>query len=332
MELCERFEGLQKIGFGSFSRVYKAWDTLNNEFVALKVSDMSRSEYLLKEGEILKLLPSHSYFPEMKWFGQRRGECALAMSLLGPSLQEINEKKTLEPRKIYRYMKYAVQALEILHSKGYVHLDIKPANICTRNKDQKSIVLIDFGITSLYLNPETGKHIDNKLNVKFRGNFAFCSENVIHGMTPSRRDDLESLCYVCIFLLKNELPWLSKNNTYRQIIDIRNTSFNSLVENIPNEIVSVLSYCKSLDFKQVPNYSLIYQALGDCRLKSKNLFHSEVVIIKKKAKKHKKRRSMIQKLGKTLAAELPEITEDIKLKCRKFLQEQDSMEKTVVMI
>ncbi len=49
-----------------------------------------------------------------------------------------------------------VTLLEQFHSIGYVHADLKPANICigTHNKDLHILKLIDFGLAEPYVKSE----------------------------------------------------------------------------------------------------------------------------------------------------------------------------------
>ena len=90
---------------------------------------------------------------------------------------------------------------------GYVHNDLKLDNILTGNKDPQNIYLIDFGLTCPYLQ-EDGKHVAKQYLQKFSGNFIFASLNSCRGYNKSRRDDIQGLIYVMIFLLNGGyLPW-----------------------------------------------------------------------------------------------------------------------------
>jgi len=56
-----------------------------------------------------------------------------------------------------------IDALELIHSIGHTHNDIKPDNIMLdispTNSNDITVTLIDFGFCQEYLNPKTGEHI-----------------------------------------------------------------------------------------------------------------------------------------------------------------------------
>lgn len=62
--------------------------------------------------------------------------------------------------------------------------------------------LIDFGLCLNYKD-ENGKHFEEEKTSGFRGNLEYASTYILDGFLPSRRDDLISLVYILIHLLKN---------------------------------------------------------------------------------------------------------------------------------
>ena len=206
MELYGKFSKAKLIGSGSFSKVYKCKYTKINEYVALKVSPLTYKSHIENEEKIMKSLPSNSYFPELKWVGKYNEQCILASSLLGQNLENLLRSNKLKSAYSLKILIQMFKALCILHERGYIHKDIKPANICRGNKEKKKAYLIDFGISEAYCNIHTKQHFPRKDNNLFRGNYAFCSNNAICGVSASRRDDLESLSYVAIYLFKKSLP------------------------------------------------------------------------------------------------------------------------------
>ena len=73
--------------------------------------------------------------------------------------------------------------------------------------------LIDFGLAKKYIEPKTGEHIAAKSGKSLLGKPAFTSLNSHEGLEMSRRDDLESLAYVLLYMLKGCLPWTGPDGT-----------------------------------------------------------------------------------------------------------------------
>ncbi|WJX83869.1 hypothetical protein P8452_66495 [Trifolium repens] len=90
----------------------------------------------------------------------------------------------------------AISILEKLHLKGFVLGDVKPENFFLGQPgtaDDKKLYLIDFGLASKWKDASFGQHFENDQRP---GIFR----------TGSQRDDLKSLAYTLIFLIKGRLP------------------------------------------------------------------------------------------------------------------------------
>ena len=56
-----------------------------------------------------------------------------------------------------------IARIETLHSKHYVHRDIKPDNFLVgTGKKADTLFIIDFGLSKRYISPKTGDHIEQK--------------------------------------------------------------------------------------------------------------------------------------------------------------------------
>ncbi|CAH8490332.1 unnamed protein product [Schistosoma rodhaini] len=98
-----------------------------------------------------------------------------------------------------------LNALEYMHSRDYVHADIKASNLLHRTS-QEEVYLADFGLVHLFRSK--GVHTAEKADPKFRhnGTIEFCSRDAHNGLPPSRRGDLEILVY-------NLIHWLARSHT-----------------------------------------------------------------------------------------------------------------------
>lgn len=80
------------------------------------------------------------------------------------------------------------------------------------------------------------------------------------GIEQSRRDDLETIGHVLLYLVKGTLPWQglpgrSKNEKYNNIKKKKiETSLEELCRGHPIEFREFMEYCRSLKFEQDPNY------------------------------------------------------------------------------
>ena len=93
-----------------------------------------------------------------------------------------------------------------------MHRDLKPHYFLTKNNDLSQIYIIDFRNTKEYINPITGIHIPFTQVNNYIGTFKFTSKNAFLGYEMSRRDDIESLGYILIYLLNGNLPWNDSND------------------------------------------------------------------------------------------------------------------------
>ena len=122
--------------------------------------------------------------------------------------------KIFSKTTIFMLIIQLIKRVQVLHNIGYIHNDIKLENILVSGQDPSKILLIDFGLSQKYLNPD-GSHIKKKQLEKFSGNFLFASFNSCRGCNKSRRDDLQSIMLLMVYLLNNnKLPWSDFNQRF----------------------------------------------------------------------------------------------------------------------
>ncbi|XP_024313087.1 casein kinase 1-like protein HD16 isoform X1 [Brachypodium distachyon] len=136
------------------------------------------------------------------------------MDMLGPSLWDVwySQGHEMSVRMVACIAVEAISILQNIHSKGFVHGDIKPENFLLGqpgSADEKKLFLISFGLASNWKTKGGASSMHVQYDQRpdtFRWTI-YASVHAHLGRTGSRRDDLESLAYTLIFLLRGGLPW-----------------------------------------------------------------------------------------------------------------------------
>ena len=254
------------LGKGSFGWVYKGKNIIDNSDVAIKAERKDSNYHLLEtESNFLSILKGYG-IPEIKSYGLSGKFYILVQELLGDNLSQI--KLTLNNFTLKDIAMMAIQILdriEFVHSKNIIHRDIKPENFLIGYRNNSIIYLIDFGISRKFRSSRTGKHIRFSLTKRLFGTVRYTSYNASRGAEQSRRDDLESIGYMLIYLIKGNLPWkgikLKADNAYKKYIEMLNLkktiSPEDLCFGLPSQFINYIKYCKNLAFEQDPDYEYL---------------------------------------------------------------------------
>ena len=268
--IFKKYKPIKKIGKGSFGNIYSAIRLKDKNVFAMKTEKLKKSKYNILESEAYYLYTLQGFgFPKLISFGHTKNYNILIETLLDKSLEDLYIKNKIESNlgDICLIGIQLLDRLEWIHSKDIIYRDIKPENFLLGINDPNVIYVIDFGLCKKYRSSKTGKHILPKITSKFNGNFQFASINALKGKESSRRDDLISLGYMLIFLLKKELPWKFKLgilniSKYFELIYLKETDgCGKLFKNLPEELIQFFKYKKTLKFEQEPNYTFLRSLL-----------------------------------------------------------------------
>ncbi|KAL5102819.1 Tau-tubulin kinase 1 [Taenia crassiceps] len=151
-----------------------------------------------------------------------------------------------------------LDALEELHSIGYLHRDIKPSNFCLRRDNAMEICLLDFGLVRPYTKPGTTNQIrPPRPSAGFRGTVRYASTNAHEYRELGRHDDLWSMYYMLVEFLSGELPWQrrSEKSVVKQMKLETEPANLGIKGGLPQTIATTWVHeLKNLDYYTTPSY------------------------------------------------------------------------------
>jgi serine/threonine protein kinase len=192
----------------------------------------------------------------------------MVMELLGPNLESLFDycNRRFNPKTVLMLADQMITRVEAVHVKNYIHRDIKPDNfLIGTGKESATIYILDFGLAKCFRDSKTHQHIPYMENKMLIGTVRYASINNHLGIEQSRRDDLEALGYVLIYLARGELPWQSikaktKEKKHERILARKmGTPVEYVCELIFPEYATYLHYCRGLKFEDRPDYNFLRQ-------------------------------------------------------------------------
>ncbi|KAI5983046.1 kinase-like domain-containing protein [Pisolithus albus] len=252
-----RFRLIKKIYGGPYCDVYTAKNILAGREVVAKLRHLELGRALKHEYLIQKALSGSKGIPH------------------GLSLQDLMSRNRSGAFTVETVAEIACQAiciLEVIHSWDFIHRNIKPSHLLFDSGAlswEGTVYLIDFGLARAYRHHGTHRHIPYKKRVPFVGSETFASIRALRGRQQSRRDDLESLAYVLIYLLSGFLPWQECGLTVEEVIQAKVNIFqSSLRDKVPTAFFTFLEYARLLAFELRPDYEYVRNIFADFRAKT----------------------------------------------------------------
>uniref|UniRef100_A0A8C9XD40 non-specific serine/threonine protein kinase n=1 Tax=Sander lucioperca TaxID=283035 RepID=A0A8C9XD40_SANLU len=201
----------RKIGSGSFGDIYLGSNIATGEEVAIKLECVkTKHPQLHIESKFYKMMQGGVGIPSIKWCGAEGDYNVMVMELLGPSLEDLFNfcSRKFSLKTVLLLADQMISRIEYIHSKNFIHRDVKPDNfLMGLGKKGNLVYIIDFGLAKKYRDARTHQHIPYRENKNLTGTARYASINTHLGIEQSRRDDLESLGYVLMYFNLGSLPW-----------------------------------------------------------------------------------------------------------------------------
>jgi casein kinase 1 len=273
IKFAGKFKLRKKIGSGSFGQIYEGLNLQTNEIIAIKLEkEDTRHPQLLYESKVIKHLQGAPGIPSVHWSGSENNYNVMILDILGPSLEDMlnfcNRKLSL--KTVLMLAEQMLCRIEYVHSKNFLHRDIKPDNfLMGLGKKTNLVYIIDFGLAKRYRDQKSAKHIPYRDGKSLTGTARYASINTHAGVEQSRRDDLEAIGYVLMYFLRGNLPWQginarNRDDKYKKIMEKKMiTSTEELCNGFPMEFLNYINYCKVLKFEDRPDYAYLKRMLKD---------------------------------------------------------------------
>jgi serine/threonine-protein kinase len=198
------------IGKGGMSEVYKVWDRKRAVFLAMKVlhADMAEDKIFVRRFRREAQTLSRLEHPNIVRFYGLEQDDSLVFILMdhveGASLRKelFQSKGPFPPQRVMEIVRPVCAALHYAHQSGFVHCDVKPANILIHANG--TVQVSDFGIARM---TET-----TTSTMVGAGTPAYMAPEQVRGEDPTPQTDIYSLGIVLYEMLSGgERPFTGEH-------------------------------------------------------------------------------------------------------------------------
>ncbi|XP_059375279.1 tau-tubulin kinase 2-like isoform X2 [Carassius carassius] len=258
----DRWKVVKKIGGGGFGEIYEALDPMNRICVALKAESAQQPKQVLKmEVAVLKKLQGKDHVCRFVGCGRNDRFNYVVMELQGRNLADLRRsmnRGTFTVSTTLRLGLQILEAIESIHSVGFLHRDIKPSNFAMGRFPStcRTCYMLDFGLARQFTNSCQEVRPPRPV-AGFRGTVRYASVNAHKNKEMGRHDDLWSLFYMLVEFLVGQLPW-RKIKDKDQVGKLKEKYDHRLMlKHLPPEFNVFLDHTSNLDYFTKPDYQLL---------------------------------------------------------------------------
>lgn len=270
--IFKKYEVKKKLGKTSTIDIYEGVSIENDQPVLIKIEPKTK-EKLLLETEAYNLYTFKGFgIPELIKLGKRNNNLILIEAKKGRSLYDlfVENNRKFSLNEICLIGIQCIERLKFIHSKNYIHRNIKPENFVIGLEDPHVIYLQNFYLCEKYRSSKTNQHAKFRYTKEIVGTERYGSINALRGLRQGRKDDLESLCYMLIYFFLGRLPWqgISGYSETERLEKLLKEKRSFKIENykqIPKDFYTLFNYVKILKFEEEPKYSMMIKLLQNIR-------------------------------------------------------------------
>lgn len=243
--IANRYEISEPIGQGGMGVVYRAFDHLTGEAVALKRvhRPLATEEPDVTEGSIdtrlalaqeFKVLASvrHPNIISVLDYGfDDQRQPYFTMDLLEGAQNILDATRGQSTTTKLNLLIQVLQALAYLHRRGILHRDLKPANVLVKDSLVK---VLDFGLAV------THDYISNH-DPGVVGTLAYMAPEVLEGGLPSEAADLYSVGVIAYEVFAEQYPFDKTNLLYSVFADFADPTLLKVDQRLKDVIIQLLA-------------------------------------------------------------------------------------------
>lgn len=204
------FKIISLLGEGGMGKVFKAFDTINKKFVALKIlhphllDDVENKKRFNSEGQILASM-NHKNIVQVFEIGQIENQGFIALELCtGKTLKQfVKDEFPIDEDRIIDIVYQLCDGLREIHSKNIIHRDLKSNNIMIDVAGQ--IKIMDFGLSKSPIVTSMSS-LGSVI-----GTLGYVSPEQITNSAVDNRSDIFSLGVILYELATGKIPFNGEN-------------------------------------------------------------------------------------------------------------------------
>ncbi|KAI0790728.1 kinase-like domain-containing protein [Abortiporus biennis] len=224
------------IGRGSFAWVWNVFDIHSGAGTAIKweLIHSMNPETIPYESAVYAQVHGYHGIVHMHWSGREINTNVLVMDRLGPNLEVLRRfcRGSFSLKTVLMLGEQMLATIDQVHSREIIVHDIKPENFALGQvEDYKQLFLFDLGLSKLFLDPTTGKHMPFHEGRGGIGTLRYASHNMHFGLDYS--------------------------------------PFSKLLQNSPTFFQKFFDHCRSLEFESKPDYTYLRKLLRNAMAENK---------------------------------------------------------------
>lgn len=257
--ISNKYTLVNKLSSGSFGTVYNGIHNITQDPVIIKIELNSSTHHsLAHEAKIYNHLLHLDGVPTIKWYENTEQYKYIVLPDIGVSLSTYISEVVLSKEDFVHIAQQLITNIQMIHDKNIIHCDIKPDNIIIC-PNTKRIWFIDFGFATSYKH-SNNIHCEPYQLSSIVGSLNYISLNIHDMCSPSRRDDMESIVYVLLYLVSGALPWINAEDIQAIVYSKQSLINNDWFSQFPN-IRNILVHCRQLHYTDSPDYIYLYNEI-----------------------------------------------------------------------